>query len=189
MTLPEEPASIGSLEEEIFPGIWFRADEQFRLSSYQKLEFPFTLTLTNTSTSKVEIQQWAVTMVSANQGNGTSSFSRVPAEPATIAPGESHSLNGYLYLGPYMGSRHSEKWIAKAVGRSESQLPMTASERSNGDCLIGLRMNLSTSAGKIEDTFLVKYHYDESQNRLTPYQIMQRPTVAIPATPNVTPSL
>lgn len=170
-TLPEKT----TIEREVLPGIVIRADEQFRQAFVNKAAFDFSVELENASNAQIEIKQWTATIVSANQGNGVSSFSSVQAEPVTLPAGALHELAGYLYIGPALGTQHPEKWISKAVGRSASQLAEMSSERRYGDGLIGLRMELRTQSGNRNDLFLVKYHYDESRDTIRPYEILGYP--------------
>lgn len=156
----------------MFPGVFLKADSIFQQSFKNKAGFYFTVFVENRTDKGVYLNYWDATLVSTNLANGSSRYSKIVAEKAFIESGSKHPLQGYLYIGPSRDNKDTHRYLSKAVGKDENHLSMLSSDRANGDCLIGLIMSIQVGDDRKSDLYLVKYHYDESADVITPYFIL-----------------
>ncbi len=157
---------------EVFPGISLKVDPLFKQSHKNKAGFYFTVFLENKTDKGVYLNHWDASLVSTNLGNGTSRYSKIIAEKAFIESGGKHPLHGYLYIGPKTDDKYPDTYLSQAVGKDENHLSMLSSERAIGDCLVGLVMSIQVGDDRKSDLYLVKYHYDESADAITPYFVL-----------------
>ena len=157
---------------EVFPGVYLRLDPNFNIAHKNQASFYFDVFLENRTEKGVYLNKWESRFVVTNLGNGTSSRTAVSAEKAYIEAGNSHPLQGYLYIGPRPNHKFPNKYISGAVGENENKLSFTSLEKEKGDCLIGISTKLQVGDDRSEELFLVKYYFDESENMISPYYVL-----------------